>query len=229
VEAWEDLGRCLTFLTRYREASEAWEQVERLQPNLDPCEREAFAQFGTILPGLRVATSDLDALSLTEVTRAYSACRQGRHADAVASFDAALALDPRRVDLWVDRGVCAETVEGFARAIECFDRALALDPEAIGAWYNRGVSLMNAERCEDAVASFERAVKLHRAKGLPPDRDLLHAHHNMASCLLQLNRREEALDGFDEVARLAREAPDTWHEEARRAEELKRLLFSLRQ
>jgi hypothetical protein len=51
----------------------------------------------------------------------------------------------------------------------------------------------------------------------------------MASCLLLLDRREEALDGLDEVVRLTREEPETWREEARRAEELKQILFALDQ
>ena len=68
-------------------------------------------------------------------------------------------------------------------------------------------------------------MKHHEAHDLPPDADLIHAHHNLGSCLMLLKRSEDALDSFDEVAQLARHALGEWQEEARRAEELKRLLF----
>ena len=120
--------------------------------------------------------------------------RQGTGAEPPPELAALLALhweraeEWTRADLWADRGVCAEVVEGSERAIESFDRALALDPEAVTAWYNRGVSLLYLDRHEEALAALDEVVALHRARELAPDADLVHAHHNMALCLLQLGR-----------------------------------------
>jgi tetratricopeptide (TPR) repeat protein len=229
AEAWKDLGTCLTLLTRYQEASEAWATAERLVPTADPegeARRLLDGATGRILANVRVAREALDQAELLPATQAYARMRQGDHAGALAAFDAALELDPTRADLWADRGVCAEVVEGSERAIESFDRALALDPEAVTAWYNRGVSLLYLDRHEEALAALDEVVALHRARELAPDADLVHAHHNMALCLLQLGRFEEALDGFDEVVGYARAAPGQWEPERERAEDMKRSLFA---
>jgi tetratricopeptide (TPR) repeat protein len=230
IEAWRDLGTCLALLTRYREASEAWAQVERLNPDADSDveTREILSDFGgKVLSNVRIADSDLDASSLPQVAQAYVCMRKGDYGGAAAAFDRALALDPDRVDLLGDRGICAEVLEGPAQAIAFFDRGLALAPDDVRTWYNRGVSLRNLERTEEAAAAFDQAVKLHEAQDVPPDADLIHAHHNLASCLILLGRLEDALDSLDEVAQLTRRAPGEWHEEARRAEELKGLLFGV--
>ena len=166
-------------------------------------------------------------MSKRDETLAYASFRHGDHAAAIVAFDRALARDPTRSDLLLDRGICAEIIEGSESAISCFDRALALQPDSVKAWYNNGVSLMRLERYEEAVAAFDKAVKIHRRSALLPDHDILHALYNMGSCQMLLGRHEDALDSLDDVVGLARDEPDDWREEARRAEELKHRLFSL--
>ena len=78
------------------------------------------------------------------------------------------------------------------------------------------------------MAAFEKTLAIHRARNLPPDENLLHGHHNLASSLMVLGRNEDALDHFDEVLRLAREDPQRWREEASRAEALRRALLGTR-
>jgi tetratricopeptide (TPR) repeat protein len=228
LAAWKDLGRCLTWLTRYKEASEAWAHADLLEPGADDEGRRITRKLGgTIMPGLILTNDALASSSLPQAAQAYAFFQHGDFAGAAAQFDAALALDPTKVDMWVDRGICAEELEGPAKAIEFFDRGLDLDPESIGAWYNRGVSLMRLNRHHDAIAAFEKTLTLHRAKALPPDTDLMHAHHNLGSALVALGRSEDALDNFDEVVRIARADPESWSKESRRAEEQRRRIFEL--
>jgi tetratricopeptide (TPR) repeat protein len=105
--------------------------------------------------------------------------------------------------------------------MEFFQRALERAPENIGVHYNRGVSLMRLRRYEAAAEAFTRTIALHTARDLPVNADVMHAHHNLGSCLAMLRRKEDALDHFDVVAELARAEPLRWQEEARRAESLK--------
>jgi tetratricopeptide (TPR) repeat protein len=231
TEIWKDLGTCLACLGRYREASEAWGHVERLESAGDAQaeeQRRLMMELGirTILPGVGAVQDDVGEIWLPGATEAYACARNGDHVTAVEAFASALTADPTRTDLWIDRGISAEIAEGPERAIECFDEALRLDPESIGAWYNRGVSLMKIERFDEALAAFEKAVKLHGAKELSPDLDLLHGLHNMALCLVSFRRWEEALDNLDEVIQVARDAPERWREESDRAEDVKRDIFS---
>ena len=84
--------------------------------------------------------------------------------------------------------------------------------------------MQRAKRLAAAVDCFEHVVKLHPGDA-PPDANLMHAYHNLGSSLIQMGRREDALDSFDEVLKRAREEPGKWTEEAKRALSLKQLLL----
>jgi tetratricopeptide (TPR) repeat protein len=211
VEAWSDLGTCLAHLRRFREANEAWRRLTELAPGRQPKQHLNLAGESSLLQ--------------LSSHQAYACLRAGDFSGAAQAFDISLAADPERVDLLIDRGICAEQLEGPAAAIEWFRKALQHDQEDIGAHYNLAVSLMHLEYHEDAAKAFAHVIALHGARGLPVDADLMHAHHNLGSCLMQLQRQEDALDQFDVVARLARTESGHWQEEARRAESLKRVMF----
>ena len=216
AEAWHDLGTCLIHLEKYPDALDAWQKAAQLDRRIDLSEK---------IRQLQAATDHSGRIRLLSVL-AYAHFRQNDFRNAAAYFDAALQLDPRRDDLWNDRGLCAEHIESPERAIQCFDQALAIDPGQPQTWYNKGVSLQHLRRFADAVNAFEKALSLHQAKDLPPDENLLHGHHNLGSCLLMLHKSEEALDHLDEVLALSRENPDRWREEARRAASLKQMLLA---
>jgi tetratricopeptide (TPR) repeat protein len=216
ADAWADLGRCLASLRRFREASEAWARVAALDPGKVPSEADEIREAGC-------HPSPIDLCSRL----AYARMRAGDNAGAASAFDEALAHDPGQVDLWCDRGICEELINGSEQALVYFERALECDGTSIRVWYNRGVSLQRLSRHEDAVRSFGRSIALHRERELPLDPDRLHAHHNLGLCLLEMGRRESALDQFDEVARCARSQPDRWAAEARLAERLKLTLFGV--
>jgi tetratricopeptide (TPR) repeat protein len=214
AEAWKDLGTCLARLKHYSEAIAAWKQASRFDSRIDL--QESMRQLQNWTEG------QLHVQSM----RAYTLFEQGRFQEAAAYFDAALVIDPREEGLWNDRGLCAEHLEGPERAIEYFDRALAIDEENAQTWYNKGVSLMNLKKPADSVAAFKKVLAIHHAKDLPPDQNLLHGLHNLGMSLMMLGKKEEALDQFDEVLRLAREDPERWQEEAKGAQNLKRALLA---
>jgi tetratricopeptide (TPR) repeat protein len=215
AEAWKDLGTCLVKVNKHREALEAWQTAARLNPGIDL--KKQIDQLTSVTDN----SGQVHYLALT----AHHYLQQRRFEDAAGCFDAALELDSQQYVLWSDRGICAEQIEGPERAIEYFDRALALDPEQEQTWYNKAVSLQHLDRFRDAIAAFEKTLTLHRSKDLPADENLLHGHHNLASCLILTGKAEEALDHCDEVLLLARENPERWQEEARRAQLLKKAIL----
>src|SRR5499426_4185376 len=82
----------------------------------------------------------------------------GRHAEALDSFDQAIALGA--VDA---HGSRADALVGLGRlvdALESFDRALAHDPSSVADWCNRGAALLDLSRFAEAADSFARATAL---------------------------------------------------------------------
>ena len=114
--------------------------------------------------------------------------RLGRHADAVASFDQALALQPRDVAALVNRGNAQHALRSFAEALGSFDRALAIAPRNVEARYNRGNALLAMDRHEEALASFDEAIA-HRP-------DHAEALLNRGLALAALGRHAEALESY---------------------------------
>src|SRR5262245_3258656 len=97
----------------------------------------------------------------------------GHHAEALASFDRAIALGAAdahgsRADALVALGRLADAVEGF-------DRALAHDPASVPDWCNRGAALLELGRAPEAVDSFVRATSLAP--------DFAEAHYNHGNAL----------------------------------------------
>jgi tetratricopeptide (TPR) repeat protein len=78
-------------------------------------------------------------------------------ADAIISYQRALELDPKNVDVRVDMGTCYRGVGQPQRALEEYQRALKIDPRHANALRNTGVVLANdMHRNADAVAAFQK-------------------------------------------------------------------------
>jgi tetratricopeptide (TPR) repeat protein len=214
VDAWRDLGTCLASLGRRREAWQAWEKVAAKDASKLPSGWEEVK-----------AAANEPSADERLAADAYAHWQRGDVRGAVERFDAALALDPRNPEVLVDRGICAEALEGPDRALPFFDAALECAGEHIRAHYSRGVSLGKLNAFGAAARSFRRVIGLHRAAGLRPDSDILEAHLNLAQCLVSLGEKEDALDSYDELIRLARAEPTRWARVIRAAEAGKLLLF----
>src|SRR5215510_8073967 len=111
----------------------------------------------------------------------------GRHAEALDSFDQAIALGA--VDA---HGSRADALVGLGRlvdALESFDRALAHDPSSVADWCNRGAALLELGRAGEAAESFARAT------ALAPD--FAEAHYNHGNALVKLERHADAIVSYD--------------------------------
>src|SRR5215470_16338914 len=82
----------------------------------------------------------------------------GRPAEALASFDQAIALGA--VDAHGSRADALLALGRLADAVESFDRALAHDSASVADWCNRGAALLELGRAGDAAESFARALSL---------------------------------------------------------------------
>lgn len=120
--------------------------------------------------------------------------RSGKPDEALAAFDAALALAPQFPEAHCSRGVALQEAGRQDEALAAFDRAIALRAAYPLAHFNRGNALKALGRAEQAVMAYDRAGRLEPAFG--------EAHLNRGFALLGLGKAGEALKAFDLALRL---------------------------
>jgi tetratricopeptide (TPR) repeat protein len=79
---------------------------------------------------------------------------------AVARADAALAPDPRNVDLLLAAGRARDAVWRYTEAVDLYTRALAIAPDDVRVLRFRGHRYISTRRFDAAVADLERAASL---------------------------------------------------------------------
>src|SRR5882724_6953322 len=84
----------------------------------------------------------------------------GRHDEAVAGYDRALALLPD-AETWNNRGNALQGINRRIEALASFEKALALDAGNIQALYKRGVMLAELGRIDEALAAYGRVLRLN--------------------------------------------------------------------
>ena len=92
--------------------------------------------------------------------RGVALTRLRRNEEALASFDLALAVDPKSHEAANNRGAVLVRMFRPAEALKDFARAVALKPDYIEAHTNAGIALRGLARNEEALASLDRALAL---------------------------------------------------------------------
>jgi Flp pilus assembly protein TadD len=115
--------------------------------------------------------------------------RLGRSAEAMATYDRALILDPNNVLALLHRGRLFTKLGQHAKAAACFEKLLARSPNQADAHSSLGHSLVQLGRHREAVASFARAIALE-----PANAD---AHFNLALALLTLGDFEHGWKEYE--------------------------------
>lgn len=130
---------------------------------------------------------NLDAL----IGHARSMAGQGRHREALQSFEAALEGGAQDPEVLEGCGVSLHKLGRASTALEYLDRALTLDPRRVQALIHRGLALRACGRFEEALGCLDAAV------ALAPDS--IDAQHARGWVLQRLGRFEEALAHHDRV------------------------------
>ena len=79
---------------------------------------------------------------------------------ALADFDRAVALDPRRKEIYFNRGFARRRKGDHDGALKDFDNALALDPRFASGHYGRAVVMSDTSELDRAIKEFNRAIEL---------------------------------------------------------------------
>jgi tetratricopeptide (TPR) repeat protein len=141
----------------------------------------------------------------------------GRHAEALASFDQAIALGA--ADAHGSRADALFALGRLADAVESFDRALAHDPSSVADWCNRGAALLELGRAGEAAGSFVRATSLAP--------DFAEAHYNHGNALVQIEQYVDAIASYDRALALKPDYVDALNNRANALNQLGRLSEAL--
>jgi len=118
----------------------------------------------------------------------------GNYSEAVAAFDAAIALEPEYYEAWNEKADAYNRNEQFNEALAASDKALAINPDYVNGWINRGYILYNLGRQSDELSAYESALAI--------DSENADAWFNKAYALAGMKRFDEALQAFDNVAEI---------------------------
>ena len=110
--------------------------------------------------------------------------RAGRVADAMQSYERALALQPNYPETHYNLGVALAQRGEVAAAIAHYETALRLQPGYPEAHNNLGNAFIRTGRVPEAVGHFEAALRLKP--------DFAEAHSNLGNALLQSDRPADA-------------------------------------
>src|SRR5271170_8112867 len=111
--------------------------------------------------------------------------RQGRHEEALKTFDKAVQLKPDDAELWINLGNVLVDLDRPSEAVLGFQHALKLNPSRWEAANKSGHLLFRLERFEEALAHFDLCDQLQ------PNHSL--TLHMRALALRGLKRYEESL------------------------------------
>ncbi|MCX8521601.1 MAG: tetratricopeptide repeat protein [Rhodoferax sp.] len=92
--------------------------------------------------------------------RGWALQEWGEFEQAVLSYDAAIAQNPRYDEAWCHRGNAQFQCEQFEAAVASYDRAIKLRKGYAQAWCNRGLALLHLGRVDGAFSSFSKAVEV---------------------------------------------------------------------
>ena len=137
--------------------------------------QEAVAQFSLAVE--KAANLSPRVLGGLLANLADAQWKAGQKAQALISYDKAIALEPTDPTLWVNRGTVLNDLGKTPEAQESFKKAMELNPAQKGqGYYNIGILLMNAGQTKDAAAAFRQSIEADPAWA--------ESYFQLASCLL---------------------------------------------
>jgi hypothetical protein len=126
---------------------------------------------------------------LVRLDRGLALAALGRHQEAVAEFEAALALSPNNPSAHYNRGISLFGLGHYAEAVAAYDRALLIAADHVKAWNNRGLALQALNRHDEALASYAKALELQK--------DYADAHFNQALALLTIGEFRRGFEKYE--------------------------------
>lgn len=90
--------------------------------------------------------------------------RQGRQKQSCARLEEALAIDPKRSDIWTMLGMCRRDLSQREQAVEAFQKALLLQDSNAKALYHLAVVSQEMGNLEAAIQNFQKYTNMPSGK-----------------------------------------------------------------
>lgn len=120
--------------------------------------------------------------------------KQGRHKEALLSYNKALDIEPQNVYILKNKGNLLYKNGKYDEAIECFDKALEINPSYKPPWNMKGLCLYEKKNYEEAVECYTKALDLDSKDSV--------VWYNKGCALAIQRKYEESLKCFDEVLKI---------------------------
>lgn len=148
-------------------------------------------------------TADVHSTDPVEeaLAQAKIAKTEGRLDDALAHYDAALALTERSTVVWRARGIVLDELGRFEEALASFRRSTEIEDNGSDR-YNAGNMLLKLDRLDEALAQYERSIALKPGYA--------QAWVNRGIVLTRLDKPAAALLDFDRAIELDDQMPEAW-------------------
>lgn len=115
----------------------------------------------------------------------------GKVESALASIDAALAIQENYIDAWLMKGVLLGKIGRCNDAIKCYDKAIEIDSDNTDAWRLKGATY-------SSIGLFDKALECSQ-KTVDADPSNLVLKLDLASAYQRLKKFDEALACYLEV------------------------------
>jgi tetratricopeptide (TPR) repeat protein len=122
------------------------------------CGAALGAKEKSVQSGTTPTQQELTAEELSD--KGYRLAKSGCPQEAVQCFDTALAIDPRYVYAWMEKGSALYDLNRYQEAIQCYDKALAIAPQLGSTWTNKGAALYWLGRYQEALQCFDKALAI---------------------------------------------------------------------
>lgn len=142
-----------------------------------------------VVVGKQEDLSDIDWLN-----RGVALNNLGKHRDAMACIENALAMNRDEPRAWNDKGNTLVDLNQISDAIACFDKALELYPEYAIAMCRKGIALAKGGRYHEAIRWYDKAL------GVDPHYAEAQNHKGVA--LGSLGNHQDAIKCYDNALKM---------------------------
>ncbi|HAX78234.1 MAG TPA: hypothetical protein DCY88_21045, partial [Cyanobacteria bacterium UBA11372] len=120
--------------------------------------------------------------------------KEGKLAEAIASYQKALQLQPNRFEAYNNLGNIYHKQGKWGEAIACYQKAIELRPNLAQLHYNLGIVREESGELEEAIACYQRAIQLQP--------NYAEAYNNIASVYREQKQFALALESYEKAIQL---------------------------